>query len=598
MHRDWRIYAKTADFNAISKRYGIDPVVARVIRNRDIESDKDYESYLFGTLDFTHDPDLMMDMELGVDIIMGSIEDGENIRVVGDYDVDGVMSSYILYDGLKKAGANVSVDIPHRISDGYGINERIINKAYNDGIHTIITCDNGIAAVKAINKAVSLGITVVVTDHHEPQEELPEADAIIDPHQIGDNYPYKEICGAVVAYKFISLLYQNMGLEFNPETYIEEVALATVCDVMPLINENRIYVREGLKALEKTGNTGLRALIDATGLSGKAFSSYTLGFVLGPCINAAGRLGSAMDALELLLESDEEKAFERAVTLKELNDSRKSMTEEGEKKALDEIEKAVLEKTGKEKTEDITEEDRDKYTDDVIAVYVPDLHESLAGIVAGRIKERFYRPTIIFTDTEGDETILKGSGRSIDAYNMFEKINAHKELLVKFGGHPLAAGLSLKRENLDELKRLLNEEADLSEKDKTPKLMIDVPMPMSYVTMNLAEQLASLEPFGKGNEYPLFAEKDMEILGYRIYGQNSNVMRLKLRSTRGSVHEVIYFRPDEFEKNINEWFTPEECDKMLKGIATGRKLFVAYEVSINEYNGARSVQLQMKAYEP
>ncbi|MBO4864411.1 MAG: single-stranded-DNA-specific exonuclease RecJ [Eubacterium sp.] len=577
MHQDWRIYAKTADFKALSARYGIDPVVARVIRNRDIETDKDYESYLFGTLDFTHDPGLMLDMELGVDIIMSSIEDGENIRVVGDYDVDGVMSSYILYDGLMKAGANVSVDIPHRINDGYGINERIIDKAYNDGIHTIITCDNGIAAVNAINKAVSLGITVVVTDHHEPQEELPEADAIIDPHQVGDGYPYKDICGAVVAYKFISLLYQTMGLEFAPDTYIEEVALATVCDVMPLINENRIFVREGLKALEKTENIGLKALIEAAGLSGKSFSSYTLGFVLGPCINAAGRLGDAMNALALLTETDPKKALERATILKDLNDSRKLMTEEGEERALNQMGDSI---------------------DDVLVVYVSNLHESLAGIVAGRIKERFYRPTIVFTDTEGDKSILKGSGRSIDAYNMFEKINAHKDLLVKFGGHPLAAGLSLKKENLDELRRVLNEEAGLSETDKIPKLMIDVPMPMSYVTMNLAEQLASLEPFGKGNEYPLFAEKDMEILGYRIYGQTGNVMKLKLRSTRGSVHEVIYFRPDEFEKNINEWFTPEECDKMLRGIATGRKLFVAYEVSINEFNGTRSVQFQMKAYEP
>lgn len=577
MHQDWRIYAKNADFKALSEKYGIDPVVARVIRNRDVVTDTDFENYIYGTLESTYAPELMMDMELGVDIIMSSIEDGENIRVVGDYDVDGVMSTYILYDGLKRAGANVSVDIPHRINDGYGINERIIDKAYNDGIHTIITCDNGIAAVNAVAKATELGMTVVVTDHHEPQEILPDADAIIDPHQKGDTYPYKDICGAAVAYKYIRLLFKTMDMELGRNEYIEEVALATVCDVMPLLDENRTFVREGLRCLEKTENTGLKALLEVSGLMDKKLSGYSLGFVVGPCINAAGRLGSALDAFSLLTEEDEKAAYEMAAKLKELNDSRKSMTEEGEKAALDIISDNI---------------------DDVLVIYVPGLHESLAGIVAGRLKERYYRPTIVFTDTDKDETILKGSGRSTEGYNMFEKINVHKYMLVKFGGHPLAAGLSIEKDKLEEFKKILNEEAGLSEADKTPKLMIDVPMPMSYVTMTLAEQLAALEPFGKGNEYPLFAEKDMEILGYQIYGQNKNVMRLKLRSTRGRVHEVIYFRPDEFEKNINEWFTAEECDKMSRGIATGCKLAIAYEVGINEYNGARNVQLLMKAYEP
>ncbi|HBZ03975.1 MAG TPA: single-stranded-DNA-specific exonuclease RecJ [Lachnospiraceae bacterium] len=597
MHQDWRIYAKNADFKALSEKYGIDPVVARVIRNRDVVTESDFENYIYGTLESTYAPERMMDMELGVDIIMSSIEDGENIRVVGDYDVDGVMSSYILYDGLKRAGANVSVDIPHRILDGYGINERIIEKAYNDGIHTIITCDNGIAAVNAVAKAVELGLTVVVTDHHEPQEILPDADAIIDPHQSGDTYPYKDICGATVAYKFIKLLYETMGLEIGRDEYIEEVALATVCDVMPLLDENRTFVREGIRCLEKTENTGIKALLEATGLKGKKLSSYSLGFVIGPCINAAGRLGSALDALALLTEKDEKTAFDMAVKIKELNDSRKSMTEEGEKKAISILDNLIREKAGLDKS-DISERDRDKWMDDVIIIYVSGLHESLAGIVAGRLKERFYRPTIVFTDTDKDEAVIKGSGRSIEAYNMFEKINAHKDMLVKFGGHPMAAGLTIKKDMLDEFRRVLNAESGLSEQDKVPRLMIDVPMPMSYVTMNLAEQLATLEPFGKGNEYPLFAEKDMEILGYQIYGQNKNVMRLKLRSVRGRISEVIYFRPDEFEKNINEWFTDEECDKMSRGIATGCKLAIAYEVGINEYNGARNVQLLMKAYEP
>ena len=444
MHQDWRIFAKTADFKAISARFGIDPVVARVIRNRDVESEQDYERYLFGTLDSTYDPGLMMDMDLGVDIIMASIEDGESIRVVGDYDVDGVMSSFILYDGLKRAGADVSVDIPDRIEDGYGINVRIIEKAYEDGVQTIITCDNGIAAVTAINRAAELGMTVVITDHHEPQEELPEADAIIDPHQKGDTYPYPNICGATVAYKFISLLFKQMGIEQGRYDYIEMVALATVCDVMPLLDENRIFVREGLKCMKETTNTGLRALLKVTDLEGKNLTSFSFGFQLGPCINAAGRLGSAMDALSLLIEEDEKEADRKAAELKNLNDNRKAMTEEGIRKALEEI--------GRNKEKDGESEDGHKVSepvtpDDVIVGYVPGLHESLAGIVAGRLKEMFYRPTIIFTDSEKEPDILKGSGRSIEAYNMFEKINAHKDILVKFGGHPLAAGLSIRKRN-------------------------------------------------------------------------------------------------------------------------------------------------------
>ncbi len=586
MKQDWRIFAKTADFNSISKKYGIDPVTARVIRNRDIETDADYEYYLFGTLDSVHAPELMMDMELGVDIIMASIEAGERIRVVGDYDVDGVMSSYILYDGLRRAGADVSVDIPHRITDGYGINDRIINQAYNDGIHTIITCDNGIAAVNAINKAVELGMNVVITDHHEPQENLPEADAIIDPHQSGDSYPYSDICGATVAYKFIKLLFKEMEIESGREDYLEEVALATVCDVMPLLNENRIFVREGLRCMEKTQNKGLRALMNVTGMSDKTLSAYSLGFVLGPCINAAGRLQSAMDAFQLLICEDEEAAYEKAASLKELNESRKEMTEAGVRQAIELMDKGLSDKKSDEEG-----------LDQVLVIYVPGLHESLAGIVAGRIKESYYRPAIVFTDSENDHTVLKGSGRSIEAYNMFEKINVHKDMLVKFGGHPLAAGLTIKKENLDQFRKVLNEEAGLTERDMLPRLMIDVPMPMYYVKMKLAEEIESLGPFGKGNESPLFAEKGMEILGYRIYGQNKNVMKLKLKGQRGSVHEVIYFRPDDFEKDLSNWFSEEEMEKMKKGIATGRKMDIAYEVGINDFNNSRTVQLVLKAYD-
>ena len=584
MKQEWRIFAKTADFNAISSRFGIDPVVARIIRNRDIVTDEEYESYLFGTLDSVHDPSLMMDMELGADIIAGSIEAGENIRIVGDYDVDGVMSTYILYDALKNAGANVSFDIPHRVNDGYGINTRIIEKAYEESVSTIITCDNGIAAVNAMKKARELGLNIVITDHHEIQEELPDADAIIDPHQAGDTYPYADICGALVAYKFIKVLYQTMDIPLESRKYLEMVALATVCDVMPLINENRIYVREGLRALEKTENIGLKALLKETNYQGKTIDTYHAGFIIGPCINAAGRLESADVALSLLLEEDEEKASEIAAHLKELNESRKSMTEQGTASAIQLIEKETgFDSEGMPKQ-------------DVLVVYVPDLHESLAGIVAGRLKEKYYRPTIVFTDTDKDDDIVKGSGRSIEAYNMFEQISACKDILLKFGGHPLAAGMSLKKSDLDEFRKRLNSSVSLSERDKTPKLMIDVPMPMSYATLKLAEQLADLGPFGKGNEPPLFAEKDMEILGARVMGQNKNVLKLKVRSSRGDIHEVTSFRPDDFIECINEWFTEQECDRIMKGVRTGCKLDIAYEVTINDYYG-RNVQFMLKAFD-
>ena len=586
MKQDWRIYAKKADFNAISAKYGIDPVIARILRNRDVVTDKDFEKYLYGTLDSVCDPREMLDIELGTDIIASAIEAGENIRVVGDYDVDGVMSTYILYDGLKNAGANVSYDIPHRIQDGYGINERIIRKAFEEGIDVIITCDNGIAAVNSIAVAAELGMTVVVTDHHEIQDALPEADAIIDPHQEGDGYAYPDICGAVVAYKFIQVLYDSMGIELPGRKYLEMLALATVCDVMPLLDENRIYVREGLRELEKTENTGLQALLKITEMKGKNLGSYSLGFVIGPCINAAGRLEDAKLALELLLETDEAEAEKKAEYLKKLNDSRKSMTEEGEKKAMQVLAPRMTEIDG----EMIP-------TDSILVLYIEGLHESLAGIVAGRIKERYYRPTIIFTDSDKDDSIIKGSGRSTDTYNMFEGIIRHKDMMVKFGGHPLAAGLTIKRENLDKLRELLNEECGLTERDMIPKMMIDVPMPMSYATMKLAEQIEALEPYGKGNEKPLFAEKDLEILGARIMGVNRNVIRIKLRNSRGFVSEVIYFRPDEFEMNINRWFESEDCDKILKGIPTGCKLDVAYEVGINDFNGVVSLQFVLKAYD-
>ncbi len=586
MKKDWRIYALRGDFDSLAQRFGIDPVVARVIRNRGITTPEEYENYLFGTLDSVNPPETMLDIELGADIIADSIEEGKKIRVVGDYDVDGVMSTYILYDALKKLGADVSYDIPHRVRDGYGMNVRIVDDAHNDGVETIITCDNGISAVTAVEKAIEYGITVVITDHHEIPPELPEADAIIDPHQTGDGYPYKDICGAVVAYKFIQVLYKRLGRELEKDAYIEAVAAATVCDVMPLLNENRIYVREGLRRLEKTEHIGLKALIKACGIDNKTLTGYHLGFILGPCVNAMGKLGDAKDALELMITDDPVFAEERAELLHETNESRKAETAEGEEKAVSQLAENMKIVNGESVPKD-----------DVIIVYIPELKEGLAGIVAGRLRERYYRPTIVFTDTDGDKSIIKGSGRSIEAYNMFEKIDCHRDMCIKFGGHPLAAGLSIKREDFEEFRRLLNEDAGLTEADLVPKMMIDVPMPMRYASLRLAEQLESLGPFGNGNEEPLFAEAGMEILGYFIGGKNNNFLKVKVRSSKGEVHEVKYFRPQEFEECINRWFTPEECDKMKKGVSTGCKIDIAYTLSVNDFRNVKECDLLIKAYD-
>lgn len=583
MTKDWRIYALKADFNELARKFNIDPVVARILRNRGLQTDEEYENYLYGTLDSVHEPESMLDIELGADIIIDVISAGRSIRIVGDYDVDGVMSTYILYDAFKNLGADVSYDIPHRVRDGYGINERIVDDAYADGVELIVTCDNGISAVDAVNKAVEYGMNVVITDHHEIPPVLPEADAIIDPHQPGDGYPFKEICGAVVAYKLVQVIYRQMDIELDRNKYLEALAAATVCDVMPLKDENRIFVREGFRKLENTDNLGFRELLKACSLEGKTIVGYNMGFMIGPCINAMGKLGDAKDALELFITEDPDFAEKRAKLLWETNQSRKGETDEGEEKAIAEISKEA------------DEDGRPK--DSVLVVYVKGLREGLAGIVAGRIKEKYYRPTIVFTDTDGDETLLKGSGRSIEAYNMYEKINEHRDMCVKFGGHPMAAGLSIKREDLDNFREQLNADSGLSEQDMIPKLMIDVPMPLSYATLKLAEQLESLEPFGKGNEDPLFAEKNLEILGYN-YGRNSNkILFVKVRSANKGIYTMKTFRPKDFLENINKWFTPEECAKIEKGIYSGCKLDIAYTLSINDFRGSRNLEFFIKEYD-
>lgn len=579
MDADWRIYSKRADFNAIANRFNIDPVVARVIRNRDVESEEEIERFLYGTLDDCHDGNLMKDMDKGVSIISEKIDAGESIRIVGDYDVDGVTSTYILYDAIRCLGGKVSYDIPHRITDGYGINVRIIEQAASDEVDTIITCDNGIAAFDAVTRAKELGLTIVVTDHHEIQEMIPDADAVIDPHQEGDAYPYKAICGAEVAYKFIKCLYKYRGQELEDRKYIDFVALATYCDVMPLLDENRIYVREGMKKIAETDNLGLAALVRQCSLEGASITGYHLGFVLGPCINTAGRIGSAKEALLLFLEEDEAACASKALALKIGNDDRKKITEEGTALAI----------------ETVLREGYDK--DQVIVLYLNGVHESLAGIIAGKIKEHFYRPTIVFTDSENEE-LLKGSGRSIEDYNLFEKLSEVKDILYKFGGHKLAAGLTIQRDELDKLREELNNRADLNEQQLTPKLMIDVPMPLRYVNMGLIAQLDSLEPFGTANPRPLFAEAGLKVNGLYIYGKRGNVMNISVTDSRGGRFMVMTFDPEGVIEDIKKWFTEEVCDKMLKGAYTGVMLDIAYQPQINEYRGERNIQFLLKNMRP
>ncbi|MCR5054090.1 MAG: single-stranded-DNA-specific exonuclease RecJ, partial [Lachnospiraceae bacterium] len=499
----WVVMAKKADFNAISEKHHIDPVIARIMVNRDVK-EEDMEKYLSPSLDDLYDPHLMKDMDRAVELMTEAIDSGKKIRVVGDYDVDGITSTYILKTAIRRCGGDADHAIPHRIKDGYGINPSMVENAKDAGIDLIITCDNGIAAREAVSRAKELGLTIIVTDHHaipfeknegtgEVKEILPDADAVVDPHRADCPYPFPDICGAVVAWKFVFALYEKMGIPKEEAfSFLYLAAFATIEDVMELRDENRAIVKEGLKALRNTDNAGMKALIARSGLSGMDITVYHVGFVLGPCFNASGRLDTATLGIDLLEETDAAEAAAKADALINLNEERKAMTTLGDEEALRVIEEKEL------------------FPCDVLVVYVPTIHESLAGIVAGHLKEKFYRPTFVITNDE--EGNLKGSGRSIPSYSMYEKISECKDLLTKFGGHPMAAGLSLKKENLDEFRKKLNEGAGLKEEDFVRKISIDVPMPMSYPNVEFIRSMAVLEPFGNGNEKPLFAEKDVQII--------------------------------------------------------------------------------------
>lgn len=561
----WMLQTKRADFDGIARQFGIDPVTARVIRNRGIEGRENIERYLYGDLDSLYSPWLLKDMRPAVDILKRKLKEGQKIRIVGDYDIDGVCSTYILYQALKRLGGNVDYAIPDRIKDGYGINESMIRAAAEDGIDTILTCDNGISAFSQIQTAKEFGMTVIVTDHHEvpadgEREILPPADAVIDPKQRSCSYPFPEICGAVVAYKLVQALYEESGV--SREEWLELLefaAIATVGDVMKLQDENRMIVKYGLKKLGHTKNLGLRKLAEKTNLDLSSITAYHIGFVIGPCLNAGGRLQTAKLALSMILAKDEETAEELAQELKDLNDMRKDMTEHWTAEAK------VL-------------ADTQYRNDKVLVIFLPDCHESLAGIIAGRLREYCQKPAIVLTRSE---EAVKGSGRSIESYHMFQKLSEVKDLMLKFGGHPMAAGLSLLEENIDEFRRELNERSGLTEEDFKAKLWIDVPMPIDYINERLVEELKILEPFGQGNEKPLFAQKQVRIRSCRVIGKNKNVVKLVLEGGSGMPMDGILFTDGIA-------FEEERAGRTVMDII--------YYPEINEYNGNRNLQVVIRNY--
>lgn len=569
MNSKWMVYAKKADFKQIASEYGIDQVLARIIRNRDICGSKDIDMYLNGNLNDIHNPHSMKDADKFVDIITKKIEEHKPVRIIGDYDIDGICSIYILFCGLKAAGADVDYVVPHRINDGYGINEHLIDNAINEGIDTIVTCDNGIAAYNQVRYAKDNGITMIVTDHHDVPFEIkddkkvyivPPADAVINPKQADCDYPFKLLCGAGVAYKLISLLYDRLGLDKKElEDYIEFMAIATVGDIVDLIDENRIVVKYGLKHIAHTKNTGLRALIEECQLDINNISSYHIGFVIGPCLNASGRLDTARQAIELMLCKDNEKAHNMAKELITLNNERKSMTEQETQKAIE-----LVENTGLLK-------------DRVLVIYLKDCHESIAGIIAGRIKERYYRPTFVITNAEDG---AKGSGRSIEGYNMYEEINKCKNVLTKYGGHPMAAGLSLAISDIDIFRKMLNDNAILTDEDLIPKMWIDVPMPVSYANIRLVNQLKLLEPFGKGNEKPVFADRNLYVKTASVIGKNKNVLRCQLETEDGTYVPAVQF-------GINN------IDDIPRA---GMRISIIYYPDINTFNGIMSLQIIIKEW--
>lgn len=583
----WFVQNKKANFNEIAQTYGIDPVIARLIRNRDIIDQEDIERYLHPNFDKMHDKTKLKDLTKAAEIIMAKKEQGKRMRIISDYDVDGVISNYVLYVGLSKIGVKIDYEIPNRILDGYGINEELIKRAHDEGIDTIITCDNGIAAIDQIAYGKQLGMSIIVTDHHEIPYSTDEndhrtylssaADAIINPKQADCEYPFKELCGAGVAFKLIEYLYELNDIPaIEAKSLIEFVAIATVCDVVDLVDENRIIVKKGLELINQTSNLGLQALIQACNLHTNAISTYHLGYVIGPCINASGRLDSAKKGLEMLLCQDPETAATLANALKELNDQRKDLTKQGVEAAFAQVEETSLS------------------SDKVLVIYLPDCHESLAGIIAGRVREKYYKPVIVITKSKEG---LKGSGRSIESYHMFEELCKCKELLTKFGGHKMAAGLSLLEDNLQLFRSRINEVQELTQDDLSRKVLVDVPMPIDYISEQLIAQINLLEPFGKANSKPLFAEKDWDLIKASVLGKNQNVLKFMIQNIKGTILEALYFGDIQtLFDYLNDKYGTSEVDLLMQGRKNNVKLDCAYYPDINEFRGHKTIQVVIQNY--
>lgn len=629
----WYVAAKKADFSAIAAKFGIDQVTARLIRNRGIIEMESIQEYLHGDSSSLYEPELMKGCREAAELLAGKIQEGKKIRIIGDYDIDGVCATYILYRAITGCGGCVDYEIPDRMKDGYGLNKRLIEFAYQEQVDTILTCDNGISAIEEIAYAKEKGMTVIVTDHHEPlflaagdakeqQEEkdpairipmlhenriyrLPAADIVVNPHQPGCLYPYKKLCGAAVAWKVVCMLYRLMGhTQAEADELLAFVGFATVGDVMDLDGENRILVKEGLKRLRHTKNPGMNALIRANKLEPAALTSYHIGFVLGPCINASGRLDTAKRSLRLLLSETEEEAEELAAQLKELNDERKAMTEEAEKAAC-----ALI------------ESDERYQKDRVLVVYLPECHESIAGIVAGRLRERYYKPTFVLTDAKTlvedtekeagkavdepgageacakDAGVVKGSGRSIEAYSMFEEMVKCQDLFLKFGGHPMAAGFSLEKNRISDMRRRLNENCTLTEDELAEKVSIDVAMPINYISSKVVEELSLLEPFGKGNEKPLFADTSLFVVSARILGKNKNVVKMRVQNRQGYTMDALLFGdPEPFQAYLRQKFGEKEVQNVFSGRSNRIHMDFTYYPSIDEYMGRTSLQIIIKNY--
>lgn len=583
---NWVLLRKGADFQHISEKFHISPRVASLIRNRDVIGDDAIEKYLNGTIADLYDGMLMKDMDKAVAVLGEKIKENAKIRIIGDYDIDGIQSTYILLEGFRMLGADVDSDIPDRMKDGYGLNRNLIDRALEADVDTIITCDNGIAAAEEIAYAKSMGMTIVVTDHHEvPYTEigagrryiLPEADAVVDPKQEDCTYPFKGLCGAAVAYKLVEALMEAMGKDAEDADYLmENVAIATIGDVMDLVDENRIFVKQGLDMLKRTENLGLKALMECTGVNVDKLSSYHIGFVIGPCMNASGRLDTAKRALELLEAKKVAEADLLAGDLKALNDSRKDMTAQAVEEAFIQVENSELKDA------------------DVLVVYLPECHESLAGIVAGRIREKYYRP--VFVLTKGAEG-LKGSGRSIETWHMYEGLNRVKHLLSKFGGHKMAAGLSMPEENLEQFRKEINEKSGITPEDLNEKIAIDMQLPFEYVNEKFIGELAVLEPFGKGNARPVFAERQVQVESARILGKNKNVLKLQVKDLHGTRMDAMYFGDvNTFVEYVREKFGDIACECLLHGHGHGIVMAFTYYPDINEYQGVRKPQIVIQNY--